>query len=148
MKVYLVRHGEYQTIDGRKVLSENGEKATEKIAKIAKEQFMTECYKIFHSTKIRAKQTSEIIDRIVNSEKGIVEKEGLEPDANPTPWRDFINNQKKPVMFVTHLPFLRKLLSLLIASDVDADILTFYTSSIVCLEKTEDGTWLIDWSIH
>ena len=148
MKVYLVRHGEYEKINDEKVLSEAGKNATEKVARIIKEHYDIDCQAIFHSTKTRAKQTAEIFNNIINTEKGIEEKTGLEPNSNPTPWRDIINGEQKPVMIVGHLPFLRKLLSLLIASDVDTDILTFYPSCIVCLEKTDDGTWIIDWSIH
>ncbi|PLX16083.1 MAG: phosphohistidine phosphatase SixA [Candidatus Muiribacterium halophilum] len=148
MKLYLVRHGEYENRRGDNILSENGRLATEKAAKIVKDHYKVECNSIFHSTKTRAKETAEIINKIFKTQNGIFEKKGLEPNSNPTPWKKIINEMNESVMIVGHLPFLRKLLSLLIASDVDTDILTFYTSCIVCLEKTSDGSWIIDWCIH
>ncbi len=83
MLVYLVRHGEAvpDNVDPARPLSEKGRAEVEETAK----QLLADGAKvdeIWHSGKLRAKQTAEIIARVLGVEK-VLEKPGLKPDDPP-----------------------------------------------------------------
>ncbi|MCK9224168.1 MAG: histidine phosphatase family protein [Candidatus Muirbacterium halophilum] len=147
MKLYLVQHGVYiENENGDKVLSDNGRIETTKAALHSSEFYNIDVDKIYTSTKTRAIQTAEIIGKVLGDNIEIVIDETLSPDSNTTPWKRMIEDSNDNIMVVGHLPFLAKLLSIILVTDIDTDILTFKNSCIVCLERTKKG-WIIDWVI-
>jgi len=57
----------------------------------------------------------------------------IEKEANP--------------MIVSHLPFLEKLASFLVAGDQEKSVVKFPTAGIVCLEKGGNEKWKIKWKL-
>jgi len=113
MLVYLVRHGEAvpAETDPLRPLSAKGQAEVEATAK----QLLAEGAKvdeIWHSGKLRAKQTAEIIARVLNVSK-VIEKKGLKPDDAVAPIADLIRKTDKNILIAGHMPFLGELADLL-----------------------------------
>lgn len=111
--LYLVRHGDAvpAETDPARPLSAKGEAEVEETAKelLAEGAQVSE---IWHSGKLRAKQTAEIIARVLGVDK-VIEKKGLKPDDPATPIADLIRQTNKSILIAGHLPFIPKLASLL-----------------------------------
>lgn len=113
MLIYLVRHGEAvpAEADPSRPLSEKGRSEVEATAK----QLLAEgaqVSEIWHSSKLRARQTAEIIARVLNV-TNVIEKKGLKPDDPATPIAELLRQTDKIILIAGHLPFIPKLVQLL-----------------------------------
>lgn len=111
--IYLVRHGDTvpEERDPTRPLSEKGRAEVEATAKaLLKEKANVE--EIWHSTKLRAKQTAEMIAQILGV-KNVIEKEGLKPNDPPAPIAELLKTANKNILIAGHRPFLGELASLL-----------------------------------
>jgi phosphohistidine phosphatase len=113
MKIYLVRHGDTvpEERDPTRPLSEKGRKEVEKTAR-ALLQEKANIEEIWHSTKLRAKQTAEIIAQMLGV-KNVIEKEGLKPFDPPAPIAEMLKTTNKTILIAGHMPFLADLAGLL-----------------------------------
>jgi phosphohistidine phosphatase SixA len=50
-------------------------------------------------------------------------------------------------MIVGHLPFLGKLVALLVTGSEENEIVEYQVGSIVCIERRDDGKWKVAWMI-
>jgi len=85
--VCLVQHGEAvsEEVDPRRPLSERGRAEVERVASfLARAGFRVS--RIVHSTKLRARETAEILARHLGAP--LEEAGGLEPRADPKPWAE------------------------------------------------------------
>ena len=130
MLVYLVRHGEAvsENKDPARPLTERGRLEVEKTAKalLAEGAKVDE---IWHSTKLRAKQTAQIISRILNVAV-VIEKDGLKPNDLVSPIADLIVESDKTILIAGHLPFLSKLMSLMRTGDEEREEVGFKTGGV------------------
>ncbi|MFC1655649.1 phosphohistidine phosphatase SixA [Patescibacteria group bacterium] len=141
MKIYLVQHGNQLTedVDPQEGLSDKGRSDCEKVASYAaKEGIKVDA--MFHSVKLRAKQTAEIFAKHLLPEGQLEEKEGLKPMDDVTIWVDQLQDG---LMLVGHLPFMQKLSSLLLTGNAEKPVITFQQGGIVCLKKDKDGNWSV-----
>ncbi|MHC4566699.1 MAG: phosphohistidine phosphatase SixA [Planctomycetota bacterium] len=148
MKVYLVRHGDAVSsdVDPQRPLSDQGRAAVHRIALfISPLEISVE--RIWHSGKLRAAQTAEILAGVVSAAKGCSAREGLGPNAGVSTIADELEAYGTDLMIVGHLPFLWNLTSLLAAGRETADIAAFSAGAIACLKRREPGTWQIDWMV-
>lgn len=143
MKLYLVRHGKYVSSesDPQEPLSAEGREETAAIAKKLKGK---DCPidEIWHSTKKRAKETAEIIAKTAGCP--LIEKEGLKPMDSIGPIVNTLVGTNKNLMLVGHLPFMEKLLSLLLFGEEQASPVNFTNSCVLALEEV-DHQWKISW---
>ena len=149
MKLYLVQHGvpKSESEDPQKPLSEVGKMEVEKVAQALKKAGI-KVTNIFHSGKLRAKQTAEIIGDYLNPSGGILEAEGLKPLDPPEIWANKLSDFKDPIMLVGHLPHLQKLCSMLIIQDAEKPVIKFRQGGVVALEKDDKGNWIISWIVY
>lgn len=149
MKIYLVQHGipKSEAEDPQRPLSEIGKKEVEEVAKVLRKSGIR-VVKIFHSGKLRAKETAEILEKYLEPEGGTLESEGLNPLDPPEIWADRLMREREPLMLVGHLPHLQKLCSLLVVGNPEKPILKFRQGGVVALEKTEKEEWIISWVLH
>lgn len=149
MKVYLVQHGipKPESEDPQKPLSEIGKNEVEKVSQALKKAGI-KISKIFHSGKLRAKQTAEIIGDYLTPLEGIAEAEGLNPLDPPEIWAEKLSHLKDPLMLVGHLPHLQKLCSLLVIGNSEKPIIKFRQGGVVSLEREEKGNWIISWVLY
>jgi len=147
MKLYLIQHGEAKSEaeDPERPLTARGEKEVVAVSKMAG-GLQIRPFKIYHSGKLRAKQTAEIIAGALKISDSIVQPvQGLNPNDDIHPWVERISEEREDLMLVGHLPFLEKLTSLLLCGDENARLVLFRYGAIVCLDQKEDKRWVVRW---
>ena len=109
MIVYLVRHGDAvpEEIDPARPLTAKGQAEVEATAHELKEEGVL-IDEIWHSGKLRAKQTAEIIARVLNI-SNVIKKNGLNPNDSVAPIAKLIRQSNKTILIAGHLPFLGEL---------------------------------------
>ena len=147
MRLYLVQHGEAKKVeeDPLRPLSEKGREDIQRVAKYA-EKLEIKANKIFHSGKLRAKQTAEILAEKLNI-KQVIEAEDLAPNADPEVWEDHLSETDEDIIVVGHLPHLSKLSGGLLCGDEKKEPVAFRMGGIICLERNLDGRWSVQWMI-
>jgi len=144
VKLYFVQHGEAKSENENpsRALSPKGENEIRKVAQAAKHMALNPS-KIFHSGKLRAGQTAEILAEALG--KPVEAVKGLAPLDDVQPWVNRIARGEEELMLVGHLPFMEKITSFLIFGDEDSRPVLFRFGAIVCLEQKEDQRWGIRW---
>lgn len=147
MEFFLVRHGEaqHESLDPRRPLSERGRRDVEAVARAAAAKNI-EIAAIFHSDKLRARETAEIFGRVVAPKNGVRQITGLAPEDDPEIARAELESAEGPLMLVGHLPHLARLASLLLVGDSEPPTVDFATATIVCL-AWRAGSWKFAWSL-
>jgi phosphohistidine phosphatase len=148
MFLYLVQHAEAkrEEEDPSRPLTENGIQDIKKTASHAS-KLNIKVEKIFHSTKLRAKQTEEILSENLNPIGGVLETDGLAPMDHPVIWAERLEDIKDNIVLVGHLPHLGRLASLLLCRDSEKGIIAFRMAGIVCLQRNDEGRWSLQWMI-
>ena len=149
MKLYLIQHGEAESEaeDPERSLTEKGKKEVTSVSKIASGLNIRPS-QIYHSGKLRAKQTAEIIASALKiPDLSIEATQGLNPNDNIRPWAERISKERKDIMIVGHLPSLEKLASFLLCGDENARLVLFRYGAIVCLDQKEERGWAVRWML-
>jgi phosphohistidine phosphatase len=147
MKLYLIQHGEARSEveDPERSLTMKGKKEVISVSKTAT-GLPIRPLKIYHSGKLRAKQTAEIIAVALKiTDPSVQSVQGLNPNDDIRPWAERISKEKEDLMIVGHLPFLEKLTSFLLCGDENARLVLFRYGAIVCLDQKEDKRWAVRW---
>ncbi len=145
MRLYLVQHGEATSkeTDPNRPLTKRGKEDVSRMAKFLKKRGVR-VIATWHSEKLRAIQTAQILGKAVSVE--IVKQEGLAPDDPVDKWLEELNTRVKDVMMVGHLPFLERLASLLLAGDESSQIVAFKPGTVACLKREDTGEkWSLAW---
>lgn len=148
MKVYLVRHGDAVSseVDSQRPLSEQGRAEVRRIASFI-EPLQISVEHIWHSGKLRAAQTAEILAGVVAAAKGCSARGDLGPNAGVSSIADELEAYDTDLMIVGHLPFLWNLTSLLVAGRETADVVAFSAGAFACLDRRDPGVWQINWMV-
>jgi phosphohistidine phosphatase len=144
MKLYLVRHGnaEQGSNDVVRPLSREGIDEVKRVAEFLRKNSV-QIETVYHSVRLRAKQTAEIIHDRLKVKKMLIERSGLSPDDEVGAVADFIDQHKGDVMFVGHMPFMGALVSLLVTGEENRNVVAFPTGGVAILERKRDQSWLI-----
>lgn len=138
MAVYLVQHGKSlpKTEDPQKGLSEEGMDEVQRIAQVAS-QYQVHVDAILHSGKTRAAQTAQIMAKYLAPPNGVSAVDGIAPldDAAAYAGRLNINSN---LMIVGHLPFLERLISVLLMDNTEPPVFQMQNGGIVCLDRYRD----------
>ena len=142
-RLYLVQHGQAESAEGfsGRPLTEVGRNTSEHAAAWASRIGLS-VGEIWHSGKLRAKQTAEIFAKKLQPPGGILVQDGINPRDDVEEFAKKMDNLDKSVMLVGHLPFLARLAGLLVAGNPDQEVVHFSNSGIVGLER-RDGRWVI-----
>jgi phosphohistidine phosphatase len=145
MKLYLIQHGLAlpKEKDPERPLSTQGEAQTQRTAEYLMSRSLN-VDAIWHSKKLRAAQTAEIIAETLSCGK-IQERDDLNPPDSVEKIPEEILASKMDIMIIGHLPFLQKLASLLLTGSEDNEIIAFKNSGVVSLDY--DEKWKIDWLV-
>jgi len=145
MEIYLVRHGEAISalVEPTQPLGDRGRAEATHVARHAA-AFKVQVAEIRHSTKLRAKQTAEILAAHLGPVRGVHEVNYLAPSADPGRAQDAVEKATEPLMLVGHLPHLARLASLLLVGDAHREIVRFRTAAMARLERTDRG-WALSW---
>ena len=148
MFLYLIQHGEAvsKDLDPERPLSSKGVDDVKKVASYAAVNCGIESSAlVYHSGKLRARQTAEI----VASTLGLAEPEqvkGRNPMDEPADWQEKLATISRDLILVGHLPYMGRLSSLLLAGDAEKNIVQFKMGGIVAL-KMEDKGWSLHWQV-
>lgn len=148
MRLYLVQHGKAlpEEVDLKRPLSEEGKTDVERVADFLREKEIS-LDVIWHSEKLRAKQTAQILFQKIQPKESLREMKGLAPLESVEGIAEKIIEENKDIMLVGHLPFLQKLASLILTKSTDYNLINFSQGGCVCLEERE-GIFGISWIIR
>jgi phosphohistidine phosphatase len=134
MALYVVQHGKSlpKAEDPEKGLSAGGKMETERIAGVAK-GYQVKVSRIVHSGKKRARETAEILASLLPPAGGLEPRNGMNPLDDVRTFAGSLELDKN-VMLVGHLPFLERLIGLLVCGNPDQTVFKLQNSGILCLD--------------
>ena len=147
MRVYLVHHGVAvgPEEDPRRPLSAVGlANAARVAAKAAALGARPEV--VWHSGKLRAKQTAQEFWRACNALAEFSVSKNLQPDDPPQWIRDRLRAESRDIAIAGHFPHLPRLLALL-TSGGEAGVDFPFNGVVALLTDDEGGTWRELWRI-
>ncbi|HXW08638.1 MAG TPA: histidine phosphatase family protein [Vicinamibacterales bacterium] len=136
MTLFLVHHADAVSpaVDAQRPLSPEGRAHAEAIARrVAARGAAPEV--VWHSGKLRARQTADAFWRACNPLADFAAVNGLQPDDPPERIRSVIEGDGRRLMLVSHMPLLPRLLSLLTSGSSTE----FPPHGVVALELGESG---------
>ncbi len=147
MYLFLVHHGDAvgPETDARRPLSPHGRAAVDRVAAAAAHRGVQPAI-VWHSGKLRAKQTAEAFWRACNPLAELSATKDLQPDDPPRWMRDRLRAEPRDVMVVGHFPHLPRLLALLRGeSEIQVE---FPPHGVVALVSDDEGdSWKEVWRI-
>ncbi|MCG6976103.1 MAG: phosphohistidine phosphatase SixA [Acidiferrobacterales bacterium] len=146
MKLYLAQHGEAASkdVDPGRGLTSQGKKDMAAMAAYLKARGIS-IGQVFDSGKLRAHQTAEILASAIAPGATIATHESINPLDLPTVIAEEIEQWDEDTLVVGHLPFLAKLVTLLITNHEEPPIVNFTPGAVICLERTSNAEWHIVW---
>lgn len=148
MYLYLAHHGEAvgPEVDLRRPLAPWGREAVTRKAAAAAARGVRPAV-IWHSGKLRAKQTAEEYWRACNPLATFAATRDLQPDDPPAWIRDRLRGEASDILIAGHYPHLPRLLTLLLTGRDDATQF-FPPHGLVALETADGGdTWAECWRL-
>ena len=145
MRLFLVHHGDAVTpdVDTRRPLSESGRKAVERLAAAAAARGIKPAV-IWHSGKLRAKQTAEAFWRACNPFAEFSATRDVQPDDPPQWIADRLRGESRDVLLAGHFPHLPRLLA-----ELSPHARPFPPHGVVAVETDDEGTtWKELWRLE
>src|SRR5437660_12338591 len=142
MRLVLVHHGDAvgPDVDPRGPLSRWGREAVERLAKDAAALGVKPMV-VWHSGKLRAKETAEAFWRACNPFAEFSASRDLQPDDPPEWIRDRLRGESRDILIAGHFPHLPRLLTLLLLGRQDT-LVPFPEHGAVALASDDEGeTW-------
>lgn len=146
MHLYLVHHGDAvgPDVDPRRPLSAVGRAAVDLAAAKAARHGANPTV-VWHSGKLRARQTAESFWRACNALAEFAATRDLQPDDPPVWIRDRLRAEPRDILIAGHFPHLPRLLALLLDAPERTD---FPLHGVVALVTEDDGErWREEWRI-
>ena len=148
--MFLVHHADAvgPDVDSRRPLSALGERqaaqaAAETAARGARPAV------VWHSGKLRARQTAEAFWRACNALAAFSSTRDLQPDDPPEWIRDRLRGEARDILIAGHYPHLPQLLTLMVSAPDSAGARTFPQHGVVALETDDEGkTWNELWRLE
>ena len=148
VKLFLVHHGDAvgPDLDPRRPLSERGRGHVVRLAAEAEARGVRPTV-VWHSGKLRARQTAEAFWRACNALAELSATRDLQPDDPPAWIRDRLSGETRDILIAGHFPHLPRLLTLLLG-DAGATAGEFPLHGVVALTSDAAGrTWKEAWRI-
>lgn len=140
VRLYILQHGDAvpKEEDTEMPLSDAGRRGIERIAEhLAEKDVLIQ--RIVHSSKLRAKQTAEIISDKLAPDINPEVVEGISPNDDPKKFIENIRSAEGAVLVASHMPFVSNLCSILLTGKPDAQF-GFTPGTIACVGY-EEGKW-------
>ena len=149
MKLYLVQHAEAvaKEVDPDRPLSERGRRDAQAMAAgLAASGVRVE--RAWHSGKLRAEQTAQLLAGKLLTAGKAEAVDGIRPND---PVEAFIADAdvwEQDTLVVGHLPFMARLVALLVTGDPQREIVDYRPGSVACLERRNADTWVLVWLVR
>jgi phosphohistidine phosphatase len=149
MKLYLVQHGEAvgKDVDPERPLSEQGEQDVAALAVFLQRASMT-VGRLWHSGKLRARQTAELLAGKALRGASIEPVSGINPNDSVAVFAQDADVWEQDTLVVGHLPFLSRLVALLITGGAEREVVSFRPGTVVCLERDAADRWTVLWMLR
>jgi phosphohistidine phosphatase len=146
--ILLVHHGPAvgPEIDAMRPLSSVGRAATERLAAAVAERGV-QPQAIWHSGKLRARQTAELFWKACNPLASCSAVRGLQPDDPPRWMRDQLDGETRSILIAGHMPSLSRLLASLLGEREESLTVVFPLHGCVALERDGD-LWKEVWRLE
>jgi phosphohistidine phosphatase len=147
MHLFLVHHCEAvgPEVDPRRPLSPVGRANADRVAALAAARGARPLV-VWHSGKLRARQTAEAYWRACNALAEFSATRDLQPDDPPQWIRDRLRGESRDMMLVGHYPHLPRLLALLVSGGEAGSV--FPQHGVVALVTEDEGdTWRELWRV-
>ena len=144
MRLLLVHHGDAvgPEVDPQRPLSARGRAAVEQLAASAASRGAKPAV-VWHSGKLRAKQTAEAFWRACNPFAEFSATRDLQPEDPPEWMRDRLRAEPRDLLLAGHYPHVPRLLALLVPGSA-----SFPEHGVVALRTDDDGeTWTEEWRL-
>ncbi len=145
MMLYLMQHAQAvpDEVDPQRPLSQEGRAAALRVAARAA-QLSLPVERIYHSGKLRARQTAEVLAAAFHLESKIEKLEGLGPRDRAEPLARWLRLEAQQEMvsglaLVSHLPLLDRLASLLVTGNEEMGVVVIQYAALVALAPKGDG---------
>jgi phosphohistidine phosphatase len=103
---------------------------------------------VWHSGKLRARQTAEAFWRACNALADCSSTRDLQPEDQPAWIRDRLRFESRDVLIAGHFPHLPRLLTLLLGAS-EPSAVSFPKHGVVALESGDEGkTWRELWRLE
>ncbi len=152
LEIYLIQHAQskLEQEDPTGPLTDEGRRMMEKVAAFSS-KLRLDLDRIYHSGKLRAQQTAEILARHLQAAGRVQTQAGLGPLDDVQVARIWLAREaqegRMAIAIVSHLPFLDKLASLLVAGNESAGVVAFQNAGIVKLiPKQQGGEYRVLWA--
>lgn len=145
MQLFLVHHGDAvgPEVDPRRPLSAVGRASVDRLGNLAAQRGVRPLV-VWHSGKLRAKQTAEAFWRACNALAEFSAARNLQPDDPPQWMRDQLIGETRDVLIAGHFPHLPRLRALLVNGRED----DFPLHGVVALTSEDEGqSWKELWRI-
>jgi len=142
MTLFLVHHADAlpPDVDHLRPLSSAGLAQADRVAAALKARGAMPSV-VWHSGKLRARQTAEACWRVLNPLATFVAVRGLRPEDDPAVFLDTLRGEEGDVLAAGHLPHLPRLLHALTGTS------DFPQHGAVAIERTETG-WTERWRVR
>lgn len=139
-RFYILQHGNAvsKEEDTERPLSSAGQRDIKRVADRLAEKNVS-IQRIVHSSKLRAKQTAQIISDGVVPNVVPEAVDGISPNDDPEKFIKDTGSIKGAVLVASHMPFVSRLCSTLMTGKPNAQF-CFTPGSIACLDYA-DGQW-------
>jgi phosphohistidine phosphatase len=147
--LYLVHHGDAvgPDVDPRRPLSEQGRERVDHLAAQAAERGAQPAV-VWHSGKLRARQTAEAYWRACNALATFSATRDLQPDDPPEWIRDRLRGETRDILIAGHYPHLPRLLTLMLSATELAAVPSFPQHGMVAVQTDDEGkTWREIWRL-
>jgi phosphohistidine phosphatase len=145
--IFLVHHADAvgPDVDAQRPLSAAGRAHAQRLAAEAATRGVKPDA-VWHSGKLRARQTADVFRRACNPRAEFAVIRGLRPDDPPGEIKARLAGERRPVMLVGHMPGLPRLLHDLLGLGEDTPARSFPQHGLIALEAA-DGVWLERWRL-
>ena len=149
MKLYLVQHGAAvdKETDAQRPLSEQGEQDAKAVAKALRGAGVR-VERVWHSGKLRAAQTADILARKLLAKGSAAAVDGINPNDPVEAFATDADVWEQDTLVVGHQPFMGRLVAYLVAGDPERAIVEFQPGSVVCLERRDVTDWAVCWMLR
>jgi phosphohistidine phosphatase len=144
--IFLVHHADAvgPDVDPQRPLSVTGRMHADRLAASAAARGVKPVA-IWHSGKLRARQTAEPFLRVCNPLAEFAAIRGLQPTDPPGWIRDRLAGEERDVMLVGHMPNLPRVLTLLLTGN-ESPLLDYPLHGVVALENVGEK-WVERWRL-
>lgn len=104
--------------------------------------------RVWHSGKLRAAQTAELLAKQVMPKGRPETIDGIAPNDPVEEFAADVDVWQEDTLVVGHLPFMSRLVSLLMSGEPEYECVRYVPGSIVCLERVAPEQWVLVWMLR